>query len=59
MERFWEAEPEAEAERAWGQKEYCPQGHPYNEENTYVDKKGRRSCRVCHRERMRRYREVR
>jgi len=27
---------------------HCPQGHPYNEENTYVYH-GKRVCRVCHR----------
>jgi hypothetical protein len=26
---------------------HCPAGHPYDEANTYVDKKGRRSCRAC------------
>lgn len=31
------------------QKTHCPQGHPYNEENTYIDKRGSRNCRVCHR----------
>ncbi len=29
-------------------KTSCPQGHEYNLENTYVDKRGRRSCRICH-----------
>ncbi len=30
-------------------KIYCPQGHPYDEENTYVSQ-GRRECRTCNRE---------
>lgn len=25
----------------------CPRGHPYNESNTYLDRKGRRYCRAC------------
>jgi hypothetical protein len=28
-------------------KTHCPQGHPYDEVNTYVQKKGSRVCRVC------------
>jgi len=27
---------------------HCPQGHPYDDENTYVCR-GRRYCRVCRR----------
>jgi hypothetical protein len=27
---------------------HCPQGHPYNEENTYVTHSGGRDCRICH-----------
>lgn len=26
---------------------HCPQGHPYDDENTWVDKTGRRHCRTC------------
>jgi hypothetical protein len=26
---------------------HCPKGHPYDEENTYVDKRGKRNCREC------------
>jgi len=33
----------------------CPQGHPYNEVNTRLNR-GSRQCRVCHRERARRSR---
>jgi hypothetical protein len=41
-------------------KTHCPQGHPYDEENTYVyinKKTGRRSrhCRTCLRDRRRAY----
>jgi hypothetical protein len=37
-------------------KTHCPQGHPYDEENTYVSPRGWRQCRTCIRERMRRMR---
>lgn len=30
----------------------CPQGHPYDEDNTYVNR-GKRSCRTCNRLRNR------
>jgi len=33
---------------------HCPQGHPYNEKNTY-HYKGRRHCRTCHRDTQRRW----
>lgn len=36
-------------------KTRCPQNHPYDEENTYVDPKGQRHCRTCRREAVRRY----
>jgi hypothetical protein len=29
----------------------CPRGHIFSDENTYVDKRGHRSCRRCSRER--------
>lgn len=36
----------------------CPQGHPYDEANTYITTKGKRNCRACtylqHRENRRR-----
>ena len=28
-------------------KQSCPQGHPYDETNTYVDRRGYRYCRTC------------
>lgn len=31
----------------WAAKTHCPQGHPYDEENTRIDAKGARVCRVC------------
>ncbi len=37
-------------------KTHCPRGHPYDESNTYR-KNGRRSCRPCRVEAMRRYHE--
>jgi hypothetical protein len=42
-------------------KTHCPRGHPYDEENTRITKRGSRECRECgcdnSRERMRRKRE--
>lgn len=41
------------------QKTHCPLGHPYDGANTYVDRRGFRNCRQCHRDRGRRgYRSV-
>lgn len=37
-------------------KTHCPQGHPYDEGNTYLSPKGSRDCRACRREAARRYR---
>lgn len=28
-------------------KTHCPRGHPYDEQNTYLDKTCRRHCRSC------------
>ena len=30
----------------------CPAGHPYRGDNLYINPKGHRFCRTCHRERM-------
>jgi len=35
------------------EKTHCPQGHPYDEANTHITKKGARHCRTCARERAR------
>jgi len=32
-------------------KTHCPQGHPYDEANTYLSNAGRRLCRACNRAR--------
>lgn len=37
---------------------HCPQGHEYDEANTYVTKIGHRKCRTCRREKMRHYKET-
>ena len=45
----------AEHARLGGQsaKTHCPQGHPYDEANTYrYPNTGHRRCRTCHRERV-------
>lgn len=35
----------------WGLRTHCSHGHPWNEANTYWNKKGFRSCRACARDR--------
>ena len=35
------------AQRRSAQITHCPQDHPYDEANTYVDPTGRRHCRTC------------
>lgn len=46
----------------WGQadKQECPAGHPYDEENTYTYERKNgsveRHCKPCHRETKKRYR---
>jgi len=34
-------------------KTNCLRGHPYDAQNTYVDRAGKRHCRTCNRERQR------
>jgi hypothetical protein len=34
-------------------KTHCPQGHPYDEGNTYINPQGQRNCRACARKRNR------
>lgn len=34
-----------------GRETCCPAGHPYDEANTYVDRKGSRHCKRCTRDR--------
>jgi len=49
----------AENSRRWATRvTRCPQGHVYDEANTYYKKGGGRLCRVCTRERMRRRRAL-
>lgn len=38
---------------------HCPQGHPYDEENTRIRPTGARACRACGRGRMRAMRAAR
>lgn len=35
------------ARRVPRHKTHCPQGHPYDDENTYISPDGRRMCRAC------------
>lgn len=37
-----------------GSETHCPQGHPYDDENTYRPARGGRMCRACKRDRDRR-----
>lgn len=37
-------------------KTHCPQGHAYDDNNTYVDFTGSRRCRICRRHAVRRFR---
>ncbi len=37
---------------------HCPKEHPYDNENTIIDKNGNRSCRTCQIEHKRKYREL-
>lgn len=45
--------PSAENSR----KTECPQGHPYDEKNTYVERDGHRACRTCRRAAHRAWKE--
>lgn len=36
-------------------KTHCPRGHPYDEENTYIQKSGSRHCKECTRASVRRW----
>lgn len=38
---------------------HCVNGHPFDEANTHIRSNGTRSCRVCGRERQRRYHHAR
>lgn len=42
----------AKGRSPWGQKTHCPQGHPYDVENTIIYASGSRACRVCRRDRV-------
>jgi hypothetical protein len=39
-------------------KTHCPQGHPYSEDNTYVDNRNSRSCITCRKAADKRRREA-
>ena len=47
-------EPRGKHEKA---KTHCPQGHPYDEVNTYVDGLGHRHCRICKRAAFKRWQQ--
>lgn len=35
----------------------CPQGHLYTEENTHINNRGHRGCKICRKEAQRRFKE--
>jgi predicted DNA-binding protein YlxM (UPF0122 family) len=37
-------------------KTHCPQGHPYDAQNTVHNKAGERSCRICKRAQLKKWR---
>jgi hypothetical protein len=37
-------------------KTHCIKGHPFDEENTRIDRRGHRVCRACHNEASAKYR---
>ena len=41
------------------QKTHCPQGHTYDEANTYYRSDGKRQCRACNRDRAREWQRKR
>ncbi len=41
------------------QKTHCPQGHAYDEANTYISGRGIRGCRACNRAAVSRYKSRR
>lgn len=45
--------PQIAGARKSRMKTHCPQGHPYDNENTYISPKGDRRCRTCNREKHR------
>lgn len=38
---------------------HCPAGHPYDDENTYLNAEGERNCKECNRARARAYQRAR
>ena len=38
-------------------KTHCPAGHQYNRQNTFLNSRGHRCCRLCHRQADQRYRD--
>jgi hypothetical protein len=56
VRRAWRAGLNANSALVSSSKTHCPQGHPYDEVNTYVNPTTRkRSCRECLRANRRRY----
>ena len=51
----WSALSPGEKAATNAAKTHCPQGHPYEGDNLYVNPRGQRKCRECLREDKRRY----
>lgn len=49
--------PENMAMIRWpnARKTHCPEGHPYDDENTLVDSRGWRKCKICYKATIRRH----
>lgn len=60
-DHLWQGTPkenmqDAAKKQIWSRQRltHCPYGHPYAGENLYVNKQGKRNCRICIRARSRR-----
>lgn len=51
----WPVTPKENRGRREREKTHCPQGHEYNEKNTYYRADGHRQCRVCANDRRKAY----
>lgn len=51
--------PEENRRRQAAAITHCPEGHPYDEANTYIKPDGNRNCKACKRRRTREWRAAR
>ena len=45
------------APKLWAQRLFCKNGHPYTEENTAINTRGNRVCRICARDRYTKWKQ--